>query len=87
MVGPSHALLAAGLGELIVLLDNDLGRSALVVVDEIVHLPALTQIVAAGKPRVYSHLGVRVLVEILAQARLRRYLRVVLEVVEHLVAL
>ena len=87
LIGPLHTLLAVGRHQLVVLLDDDLDRCALVVVDEIVHLPALAQVVASGEPGVDVHLGVGVLVEVLAQARLGGDLGVVLEVVEHLAAL
>ena len=87
LICPLHALFAVGFNQLVVLFDDDLDRSTLVVVDEFVHLPSLAQLVASREPRVDVHLGVGVQVQVLAQARLGGDLGVVLEVVEHLAAL
>jgi len=69
-----------------VLLDDDLDSSALIVIDELICLPSLTQVVAPWEPLISLHVGARILIQSLAQARFGSYFGVRLEMVEHLAA-
>lgn len=68
------------------LLDDDLDSSALVVIDELICLPSLTQVVAPWEPIISLHAGARIRIQSLAQARLGSYFGVRLEMVVHLAA-